>query len=477
MGFTERVFYMAMNFELKIEQTQKVVMTLELQQAINLLQFSTLELIDYIQEEMTKNPLLEIQEKEQSSDEEEKPANNEEDNGKEDDFAEWEEYFHDSFYKRDRRGEMQRDKDDGFSAFEYYATQEAGLQEHLEFQLKMSPVKGKQYLIAEYLLGNLNPNGYLQGEVAEHAQFLGVAEEEVWEMLKMIQSFDPPGVGARTLEECLLIQLQDRQDVPPAVEPVIKGYLPEVAAGKYREIAAKLGISPKCLQDALDYIRTLNPKPGSYLGGAEDIRYVYPDIIVEKVEGEYIIIINDNVPQLFINPYYHNLLQQGKGEQINNFIKKQLESALWLIKSIEQRRLTLYRVTEQIIKVQEYFLEKGIHSLKPLTLKDIAQKLDIHESTVSRATTGKYVQTPRGLYPLKFFFSSGIDGLRGETYSVLSIKEHLKELVEAEDQSAPYSDQKISELLQKRGIKVSRRTVAKYRQEMNIPASSYRRRF
>ncbi|MGI6308152.1 MAG: RNA polymerase factor sigma-54 [Dethiobacteria bacterium] len=468
---------MAMNFELKIEQTQKVVMTLELQQAINLLQFSTLELIDYIQEEMTKNPLLEIQEKEQSSDEEEKPANNEEDNGKEDDFAEWEEYFHDSFYKRDRRGEMQRDKDDGFSAFEYYATQEAGLQEHLEFQLKMSPVKGKQYLIAEYLLGNLNPNGYLQGEVAEHAQFLGVAEEEVWEMLKMIQSFDPPGVGARTLEECLLIQLQDRQDVPPAVEPVIKGYLPEVAAGKYREIAAKLGISPKCLQDALDYIRTLNPKPGSYLGGAEDIRYVYPDIIVEKVEGEYIIIINDNVPQLFINPYYHNLLQQGKGEQINNFIKKQLESALWLIKSIEQRRLTLYRVTEQIIKVQEYFLEKGIHSLKPLTLKDIAQKLDIHESTVSRATTGKYVQTPRGLYPLKFFFSSGIDGLRGETYSVLSIKEHLKELVEAEDQSAPYSDQKISELLQKRGIKVSRRTVAKYRQEMNIPASSYRRRF
>ena len=358
MGFTERVFYMAMNFELKIEQTQKVVMTLELQQAINLLQFSTLELIDYIQEEMTKNPLLEIQEKEQSSDEEEKPANNEEDNGKEDDFAEWEEYFHDSFYKRDRRGEMQRDKDDGFSAFEYYATQEAGLQEHLEFQLKMSPVKGKQYLIAEYLLGNLNPNGYLQGEVAEHAQFLGVAEEEVWEMLKMIQSFDPPGVGARTLEECLLIQLQDRQDVPPAVEPVIKGYLPEVAAGKYREIAAKLGISPKCLQDALDYIRTLNPKPGSYLGGAEDIRYVYPDIIVEKVEGEYIIIINDNVPQLFINPYYHNLLQQGKGEQINNFIKKQLESALWLIKSIEQRRLTLYRVTEQIIKVQG-ILEKG----------------------------------------------------------------------------------------------------------------------
>ena len=295
-------------------------------------------------------------------------------------------------------------------------------------------------------------------------------------MLTLIQSFDPSGIGARTLEECLLLQLRERQDVPPAVELVIKGYLAEVAEGKYREIAGKLGINTKCLQDALDYIRTLNPKPGSYLGGAGDVRYVYPDIIVQKVEGEYVIIINDNVPQLFINPYYHNLLRQGKEEQISDFLKKRLESALWLIKSIEQRRLTLYRVTEQIVKIQEPFLEKGIHNLKPLTLKDIAQKLDIHESTVSRATTGKYVQTPRGLYPLKFFFSSGIDGLRGETYSVLSIKEHLKELVEKEDCNAPYSDQKIADQLQKHGIKVSRRTIAKYRKEMNIPASSRRRR-
>jgi RNA polymerase sigma-54 factor len=470
-------FPMAMNFELKIEQTQKVVMTLELQQAINLLQYSTLELIDYIQEEMTKNPLLEVQEKEQGGAEEEKPAEKNEDSGKEDDLADWEEYFNDSFYRKDYRGGVRRGDDDGFSALDHYATRETGLQEHLVFQLKMSPVKGKQYLIAEYLLGNLNSSGYLQGETAEHAQFLGVPEKEILEMLELIQSFEPSGVGARTLAECLLIQLRDRQDVPPAVEPVIKGYLPEVAAGKYREIAAKLGISPKCLQEALDYIRTLDPKPGSHLGGAEDIRYVYPDIVVEKVEGEYVIIINDNVPQLFINPYYYNLLKQGKEEKINTFIKKQLDSALWLIKSIEQRRLTLYRVTEQIVKVQWPFLEEGIHSLKPLTLKDIAQKLDIHESTVSRATAGKYVQTPRGLFPLKFFFSSGVDGLLGEAHSVLSIKEYLKELVEKEDPSVPYSDRKITELLKRKGIKVSRRTVAKYRQEMNIPASTYRRRY
>lgn len=465
---------MAMNFELKIEQTQKVVMTLELQQAINLLQYSTLELINYIQEEVTQNPLLEIQEKEASGEDEEKNDGDEQDIGEEG-ALDWEEYFQD-FDFSSRREKIERTGYEGPSALDLYASQEAGLQEHLEFQLKMSPVKGKPYLIAEYLLGNINPNGYLQGAVPEHAQFLGVSAEEVLEMLALIQGFDPPGIGARTLGECLLLQLRERQDVPPAVEPIIKGCLGEIAAGKYREVARQLGINMKNLQDALDYIRTLNPKPGSCLGGAADVRYVYPDIIVQKVEGEYIIIINDNVPQLFINPYYHDLLKQGKEKQSSDFLKKRLESALWLIKSIEQRRMTLYRVTEQIIKIQEPFLEEGIHSLKPLTLKDIAQRLDIHESTVSRATSGKYVQTPRGLYPLKFFFSSGIDGLRGETYSALSIKAHLKELVEKEDQKAPYSDQKIAEQLRKRGIKVSRRTIAKYRQEMNIPASSQRRR-
>ncbi|NMB35244.1 MAG: RNA polymerase factor sigma-54 [Firmicutes bacterium] len=465
---------MALNFELKIEQAQKVVMTLELQQAINLLQYSTLELSNYIQEEVIQNPLLEIREKELENEDEGEDAAEKTDSG-EDDSLDWEEYFQDLDYPY-RREKPLYDRDVEYPTLESYASEEVGLQEHLEFQLKMSPVKGRSFLIAEYLVGNINPSGYLQGAVAEHARFLGVAEEEVLEMLSLVQGFDPPGIGARTLEECLLLQLPERENVPSTVEPLIKGYLAEIAEGKYREIAGKLGISMKKLQDALDFIRTLDPKPGSHFGGAADVRYVYPDIVVQKVEGEYVIIINDNVPQLYINPYYRSLLRQGKEEQISGFLKKRLESALWLIKSIEQRRLTLYRVTEQIIKIQESFLEEGIYNLKPLTLKDIAQKLDIHESTVSRATTGKYVQTPRGLYPLKFFFSSGIDGLRGETYSALSIKAHLKELVEKEDRGAPLSDRKIAEQLRKRGIKVSRRTIAKYRQEMNIPASSQRRR-
>jgi RNA polymerase sigma-54 factor len=466
---------MVMNFELKIEQSQKLVMTMELQQAIALLQLSTMELWDYIQEEVINNPVLEIQEKEENDFETEKTSQNDQLNPPENGSFEWEEYFSDfePFYGREK---TEINKSSATLSPDYFACQEKNLQEHLTFQLKMSLVSGKKYLIGEYLIGNLDSNGYLQGEVAEHARFLGVDDSEVLEALELIQTFEPCGVGARTLKECLLLQLREHKDAHSFAKAVIERYLPELARGRYREIAHKLGISMKDLQEAVDFIRTLNPKPGAYLSGAGDIRYIIPDVIVEKVEGEYVIMINDNIPHLFINPFYQNLLRCGCEESVNSFIKKRLESALWLLRSIEQRRLTLYKVTEQIIKIQKPFLEKGIHFLKPLTLKDVADKIGMHESTVSRATTNKYVQTPRGLYSLKFFFSSSIGGLKGEVYSALSIKAHLKQLIEEEKHDSPYSDQQIKELLEKRGIQLSRRTITKYRKEMGIPASSQRRR-
>ncbi|RJX29456.1 MAG: RNA polymerase sigma-54 factor [Dethiobacter sp.] len=466
---------MVMNFELKIEQSQKIVMTLELQQAIALLQLSALELLDYIQEEVINNPVLEIQEKEENDFETEKTSDNNPSNPPENGSFEWEEYFNEfePFYSRDK---IEFHKSTAASSLDYFACQEKNLQEHLTFQLKMSLVSGKKYLIGEYLIGNLDSNGYLQGEVTEHARFLGVDDAEILKALELIQTFEPCGVGARTLQECLLLQLREHKDVHSFAKAVIEGYLPELARGRYREIAHKLGISMKELQEAVDFIRTLNPKPGAYLSGAGDVRYIIPDVIVEKVEGEYVIIINDNIPHLFINPFYQNLVRCGCEESVNSFIKKRLDSALWLLRSIEQRRLTLYKVTEQIIKIQKPFLEKGIYFLKPLTLKDVADKIGIHESTVSRATTNKYVQTPRGLYSLKFFFSSSIGGLKGEVYSALSIKAHLKELIEEEKHNSPYSDQQIKELLEKRGIQLSRRTITKYRKEMGIPASSQRRR-
>ena len=470
-----QVGQMVMNFELKIEQSQKLIMTMELQQAIALLQLSTMELNDYIQEEVMNNPVLEIEEKEENDFETEKTEQNlQPENPSENDPFDWEEYFNDFEPFSDR--EKKALNDNASPSPDYLVSHEKSLQEHLSFQLTMSMVNGQKHLIAEYIIGNLDSNGYLQGEIEEHARFLGVDASEVAEALELIQTFEPCGVGARTLKECLLLQVREHEKPHPSARTIIESYLPALARGRYREIAHKLGISMKELQDAVDFIRTLNPKPGAYLSGSRDIRYIVPDVIVEKVEGEYVVIINDNIPHLFINPYYQNLLRCGCEESVNSFIKKRLESALWLLRSIEQRRMTLYKVTEQIIKIQEPFLEKGIHFLKPLTLKDVADKIGMHESTVSRATSNKYVQTPRGLYPLKFFFSSSVGGVKGEEYSALSIKAYLKRLVEEEKPDSPYSDRQLKELLEIQGIQLSRRTVTKYRKELGIPASSQRRR-
>ncbi len=470
---------MSMNFELKIEQSQKLVMTPELHQAITLLQFSSLELVDYIQEEITTNPLLEIQEKEESD---ESGANGKDTEAIPDPLDknekapfEWEDYFRDQepYYHRRTPGTDLQERES--SSFEHYVSGENTLHEHLNFQLLISTVEKKLRVIAEYLIGNLDANGYLQGVVAEHAHYLGMTEHEVEEALVLVQSFDPAGVGARTLQECLLLQIKTRENVPALVEIVIRDYLPGIARGNFREMAQQLEVNQKDLQGAVDLIRGLNPKPGANLGGAGETKYIVPDVIVEKVESEYVILINDNVPNLVISPFYRSLLQKQE-EGLSSYIKKRLDSALWLIKSIEQRRQTLYRVTGEIIEIQKAFLEKGIRYLRPLTLKEIADKVGIHESTVSRATSNKYVQTPRGLYPLKFFFSSGIHGIAGESHSVLSIKSCLRELVENEDPALPQSDQKLAEMLKAQGMKVSRRTITKYREELGIPASFKRRR-
>lgn len=471
---------MSMNFELKIEQSQKLVMTPELHQAITLLQYSSLELADYIQEEITSNPLLEIQEKEES-DENGINGKNTADTSETLDKNEkapfeWEDYFNDyePYYRRGPSEPYNRDQES--TSFEQFVSGESTLHEHLSFQLLMSAVDKKQKAIADYLIGNLDSNGYLQGELAEHACFLGVEEKEVEKTLKLLQTFEPAGVGARNLQECLLIQIKERDKVPALAETVIRDFLPGIARGNFREMAQKLNVCQKELQEAVDFIRTLNPKPGANHGGAGETKYIVPDVTVEKVEDEYIIIINDNVPHLVVSPFYRSLLKRQGEDGLNSYIKKRLDSALWLIKSIEQRRQTLYRVTGEIVDVQKPFLEKGIRHLRPLTLKEIADEVGIHESTVSRATANKYVQTPRGLYPLKFFFSSGINGTEGEPHSVVSIKSYLKEIVENEDPGSPHSDQRMAEMLKAQGMKVSRRTITKYREELGIPASFKRRR-
>jgi len=470
---------MTINFELIVEQTQKLVMTPALQQAITLLQFSTPELQDFIQNEIINNPLLDTQDPEHDPEREKEIKSDE--NRIEDVFFsrdssfDWSDYFsEEAVFHRERKTAV-RTEQESFP-IDLYNFNDKNLAEHLLFQLQICTLDKKRFAIGEYLIGNLDSYGYLRGEISDHARYLQVSEEEILDTLKIIQTFEPPGVGARNLVECLLIQMEARPDTPPLAKTLVQKYLTEIAGGKYRLICREMGISLKELQTLLDFIRTLNPKPGAYMGGAEKVRYIVPDVLVEKIDGEYFITINDNIPNLCINPFYRNLFMHSGEESVQGFIKKRLDSALWLMRSIEQRRVTLYKVTQEIVRIQKPFLEHGIHYLKPLTLKEVADFLGMHESTVCRATANKYVQTPRGLFPLKFFFSVGLCDVGGSVRSVLSIKSYLKELIQNENPSSPYSDQEIESLLKKEGISVSRRTITKYRKEMGIPPSFKRRR-
>lgn len=468
---------MKLDYQLKIEQTQKLIITPELKLAITLLQYSTMELQDFIQEELLSNPVLELGEGEDGG-EEEPPGESLSDELPEDDFP-WEEYFRDM--DLDTVGYMPNPAGRDWSEFptvDNYADSPGTMMEELLGQLRLMRLSPRHYSIAAYLIGNLDPNGYLGSDLGELAAALGITAEEMETVLQIVQGLEPTGIASRNLQECLLLQFHSMEDPPPLAVKIVEHYLPAAADGRYRQIAARLGCDIKEVQDAVDFIRTLNPKPGSIFGGAPETRYIVPDINVEKVDDKYVIVMNDQLtPQLMISPFYHRLVQKGVGdENLSAFIKSKLEKATWLLRSIEQRRLTLYRVAQQIVEIQQPFLEHGIKQLKPLTLKDVAQAVGVHESTVSRATANKYMQTPRGLFPLKFFFSSGLTGEGGEDYSSHSIKSYLRELIEQEDPQSPFSDQQLTELLEEKGIAISRRTIAKYREELSIPASYRRRR-
>jgi len=470
---------MKLDYELKLEQTQKLIITPELKMAITLLQYSSLELLDYIQEELLNNPVLEISD--ETEDERLEPEQEELAAGElpsNDEFP-WEEYFRDV----DLDLAMQSSGPNAFSelppAIDNYADETESMAEDLLGQLRLLSLTPRQYSIAAYLVGNLDHNGYLRGDLDELAEALGVTVEELESVLKIVQGLEPKGIASRDLRECLLTQLQNLDQAPPLAEEIVKNFLPAAADGRYRYIASRLNCEEAEVRAAVDFIRTLNPKPGSIYGAGSEARYIIPDIIVEKVGDDYVVMNNDSgIPQLTISPFYRKLMQSGgKDEQLSTYIKGKLEKAYWLIRSIEQRRLTLYKVSQKIVEIQRSFLEHGIKRLKPLTLKEVARQVGVHESTVSRSTNNKYIQTPRGIFPLKFFFSNALPSDDGDDISSQSIKTVLRELIEAEDPNKPLSDQQLAQVLQARGVNISRRTVAKYREELQIPASYKRRRF
>ncbi|MBN7772012.1 RNA polymerase factor sigma-54 [Clostridium aminobutyricum] len=501
---------MRLGYDLTIEQTQKLVMTPELIQAIQILQFNTQELDNYVQEQLLTNPVLEQGSSSESGEAGEADASENDYAQKSDEYrslsenytsisqekrenstgalgegsrelstAEWLEHIKERDYDDISYKQGEYSKDDKEYSYEQFVTSDVTLPEHLMFQLQFAPLKKSCRTIGKYIIESLDDNGYMTLTIDEIARAMNVDTENVKIVLDAIHTFDPAGVAAADLRECLLIQLEHNGGRTEISEQVICNYLEDIAANRLGLIAKELGVSVKEIQDVSDMIRTLEPKPGRQFASQATTRYIVPDIMVEKINGEYVVSVNESsTPKLMVSSYYEKVLQESNNDpNLTKFLSGRLNSAIWLIKSIEQRKQTIYNVVSAVVKYQEEFFENGPKYLKTLTLKQIAEEVGIHESTVSRSINGKYMQSPRGVFEIKYFFTSGVAGNQGESISSKSIKTFIKEIVSNEDPKSPYSDQDMVKLLGERGIDISRRTVAKYRDEMNILSSSKRKRY
>lgn len=466
---------MKMGFELNLSQTQKLIMTPELRQAIQILQFNNVELTDYINKQLEVNPFLESVDNksdESSSNDEHITESKEKD---EVDWTELAEKYDDLSYKAYEKNTDNESK----QSFESYTSKKLSLKDHLMIQLGMTVKSNKEKRIGEFIIESLDNKGYLGCSLQDISLLINEDVVEVERVLRLIQTFDPVGVAARSLSECLMIQLREKGIQDKNAYIIAENYLEEIATNKIQKIAKDLHISVNRVQSICDIIKMLEPKPSrGFIVDSDNIRYIVPDVTIEKINDEYIIIVNDSyLPTLTISNYYKNMVNGLNDKEASKFLSDKLNSSMWLIKSIEQRRMTLYKVVESILKYQRKFFDEGKSALKPLVLKDVADDIGVHESTVSRATNGKYVQTPRGLYELKYFFASSLSEADGSGVSSTSVKNTIQKLIDSENSQKPLSDQKIAEKLNEEGINISRRTVAKYRDEMRIPSSSMRRRY
>ena len=453
---------MKLGYELTIEQTQKLSMTPELIQAIQILQFSNQELTDYVQNELLENPVLEAEKTYEAQEVDIREKIREAD------------YEEESF----RQWEYSPDNDEDYT-YEQYVSEEETLTDYLLMQLQFSRLRDTKAAIGRYIIEAIDDNGYLTVSVQEISEALHVSVETVEETLNFIQTFDPTGVAARNLRECMIIQLAAKGLLTDEIEYIIENLLEELADNKISYIAKKMGMKNQEIQQIADLIRSLEPKPGRMFSSGETVRYVVPDIFVEKVNGEYVVTNNDtSMPKLMVSSYYNKLSAEAdKDEELSKYLNDRFNAAVWLIKSIEQRKHTIFNVASAVVRYQQDFFDKGEKYLKTLTLKQIAEEVGVHESTVSRSINGKYMQSPRGVFELKYFFSSGVSGSDGTGVSSNSIKSIIREIISGEDPKKPYSDQDMVEILKQKNIDISRRTVAKYREGMNILSSSKRRRF
>lgn len=480
-----------MGYELKqeLKLTQSLVMTPQLQLAIKLLQLSRLELEELVKEEVQANPVLEDLSEGAAPDaqrvepvkEPEKPE------------VDWQAYLEErNDFRPGGIDFNQKDEEEDFMG--NLSSSASSLNDHLLWQLRMNSLHDEEVSVGEFIIGNIDDDGYLRliddvslsydeaerAAVAEISSMTGAAPELVSRVLATIQSFDPVGAGSRNLRECLLVQARSLPVRDTVVEEIIAGHLEKLGRKNYKAIARALGVSIDEVYEAVKVIsKSLNPTPGSGFG-ADSSRSIFPDIYIHKVGDEYLISLNeDGMPKLKISPYYRELLKaNGNGkvnDQAKGYIQDKLRSAVWLIKSVHQRQRTIYRVVECIVKFQREFLDKGLKFLKPLVLKDIAEEIGVHESTVSRVTSNKYVQTPRGLFELKYFFSTAMSNDDGSDVAVEYIKEKIRNIVRDEDPKNPLSDKQIVEILKESGISVARRTATKYREAIGVLSSTRRK--
>jgi RNA polymerase sigma-54 factor len=468
--------------EIRLKQTQRLVMTPQLQQAIKLLQLSNMELSERIEEELEENPALEIDESDtdrEPSVEEVKEERSDTDEDKLYDDNEISDVYEGDYYyeyKRYSHTEEPSLQDKKREFIEGTVYREETLKEYLLWQIRLLKLSEKELSICELLIGYIDIMGYLSVPLESIAGDSGYSLVELQRALTIIQGLDPSGVGARDIKECLLIQLKNRGEHPLA-EKIIRDYLNEIKLRKFEEVSKHLKTPVVRVKEAFVVISNLEPYPGRQFYSGE-IKYIIPDVIVEETEGGFEVIPNNSfIPKLRVNNYFENLIRKkGSDKRIKGFVTERVQRAKNFIHWIEQRESTLIRVTKAILEEQMDFFKRGPKHLKPLVLKDIAGKLDLHESTISRITSSKYVQTPFGVFQLKYFFSNTIPTNGSKEYSSTSIKEMVKDIVSDEKYKRQLSDQKIADLLSERGIKIARRTVAKYRKELNILPSNLRRK-
>ncbi|MDQ2867737.1 MAG: RNA polymerase factor sigma-54 [Verrucomicrobiota bacterium] len=453
------------------------VLAPQLQQSLLILQAPLLELRNLVQQEMETNPVLE----ELATDpnpEDGKTQSDEEFKEEFDQLAkldeEWRDYMAQS---GSYSGRSQEDEEKRQFFFESIATTET-LQQHLMSQLNQQMLNAGDRKTAELIIGNVDDNGFLQTTPAEMALNTGIAQEDFEHMLTLVQSFHPPGVGARDLRDCLLIQLKRAGKGSGLEYKIISEHMQDLGKRRFPEIARRMGISVEQVQKCANNIAQLDPRPGQIFAEAPQ-NYVVPDVTIEKINGQYQVILNgEQIPHLRISNTYKDIMSQdGNGNEVKDYIRDKIRSGKFLIKSIHQRQQTISNIAHQIVSRQHDFFERGSSQLKPMTMVQIADAVGVHETTVSRAISGKYMSTPQGVYEMKYFFTPGYQTSSGESMSNTSVKEAILDLVKGEDGSVPLSDKEIVEILGKRGIPIARRTVAKYRTELNILPSNMRRKY